>query len=564
MLKKKISIIIMCLMIVWLGAIPVLAEETDPDKIIIKDGVSVEYLDLSGYTLTQAKAVIDEYIDEVKQVKAVFKIGSREVSTTLGELGLGLVNTNLLDQTQGRFDSGSLLSQYKAKEDFSNSSIHLDIIVAVDEDLLIQYMIDNMKLLEGNSKNASLERVNGQMIVTPSKNGVLIDYEETFITAMRVIKEEAELGNAQLAIDVVCEETTPYVTTEILSGIGDLLGESMSTYDAGNKERSTNVDLAASRFNGTIILPGEVCSALAIMGPMDANGGYKNAPTYNQGEIVDDIGGGVCQVSSTLYNAVLASEFEVTVRRPHSMMVSYVKPSMDAMVYWKSDYDFAFINNTSKAIYIESWTEKNGNKGTLRFKIYGFDERPANRKVVYEVDIKQKAYPNPPYEYTVDDKLDEWDPLAGPGENDVKKLFVIEAPHASVIAHLIKKVYVDGVLITEEHPPFYYSKYKPLGGTVRYSPSITIKKITNEGDIIVEGNDEYFGVEKSTEQTSEAPTKKPEVDPTKPAPPTSTTETQMVPTKEPEIPSTAPPVIETPPTPTGIPEGDAETDSLGG
>ena len=115
------------------------------------------------------------------------------------------------------------------------------------------------------------------------------------------------------------------------------------------------------------------------MRPYTAENGYAEAGSYENGKVVQSMGGGICQVSSTLYNAVLLSELEVTQRQPHSMLVSYVEPSMDAAI--AGDYkDLKFKNNLEDPIYIEGYVSG----GNISFIIYGNDTRSENRTIKYK------------------------------------------------------------------------------------------------------------------------------------------------------------------------------------
>lgn len=108
------------------------------------------------------------------------------------------------------------------------------------------------------------------------------------------------------------------------------------------------------------------------------------------GKVVDSLGGGICQVSTTLYNAVLKAELEVTERHNHSMIVGYVDPSADAAIAESAGKDFKFVNNTEYPIYIEGYTKDKN----VTFNIYGKETRAENRKVRYESEVLEVI--NPP------------------------------------------------------------------------------------------------------------------------------------------------------------------------
>ena len=111
-----------------------------------------------------------------------------------------------------------------------------------------------------------------------------------------------------------------------------------------------------SLINGTTLYPGEEFSTYKTVSPFSVANGYYMAGSYVSGKVVDSLGGGICQVSTTLYNAVLLAELEVTERYNHSMIVGYVDPSADAAIAESSGKDFKFVNNTDAPIYIEGYT----------------------------------------------------------------------------------------------------------------------------------------------------------------------------------------------------------------
>ena len=165
--------------------------------------------------------------------------------------------------------------------------------------------------------------------------------------------------------------TQPKVTKEDLGGqlFKDLLGEG-TTRVSGSANRKYNVKLSAEACNEKILLPGEEFSYNNTTGSRTAAKGYKNAPIYQQGQSVDDIGGGICQTSSTIYYAVLHTNLEVVERHCHQFNTGYVDPGMDATVFFGS-LDFRFRNSTDYPLKIvTSSYDSNGNR-YLNVKIYG-------------------------------------------------------------------------------------------------------------------------------------------------------------------------------------------------
>ena len=142
--------------------------------------------------------------------------------------------------------------------------------------------------------------------------------------------------------------------------------------------------------NGTVLYPGEEFSAYNTNKPFTEENGYYLAGSYLNGQVVESLGGGICQVSSTLYNAVLRAELQVVERNSHSMVVNYVDKSADVAIAESSGKDFRFVNNTDYPIYIEGYTE---NK-KITFNIYGVETRDPSRKVEFESEILTETVPD--------------------------------------------------------------------------------------------------------------------------------------------------------------------------
>lgn len=164
--------------------------------------------------------------------------------------------------------------------------------------------------------------------------------------------------------------TMPEVTTE--SVLGELFRDKLSTYttyfNVNETERTENVRLAAEFIDDVILMPGQEFSYNNIVGERSTERGFKTAKVYQQGQVVDGLGGGICQVSSTLYNAVVMADLEVLERKNHSLSVSYVKLGRDATVVYGS-IDFRFKNSRQYPVKISSKISG----GTLTIDIYGYN-----------------------------------------------------------------------------------------------------------------------------------------------------------------------------------------------
>lgn len=241
------------------------------------------------------------------------------------------------------------------------------------------------------AKDASLDLESMQ--ITDHAVGVDFDVE-----ALKTAYRNAKSGET---FSVPLTLTQPKVTREDLGGqlFKDLLGEG-TTQVSGSANRKHNVKLAAEACNEKILLPGEEFSYNNTTGSRTADKGYKAAPIYQQGQSVDDIGGGICQTSSTIYFAVLHTNLEVVERHCHQFNTGYVRQGMDATVFYGS-LDFRFRNSTDYPVKIVTNSYDSNGKRYLNVKIYG-----TNPEGIYaepKSDVFDKVTPTTVY--TPDDSV---------------------------------------------------------------------------------------------------------------------------------------------------------------
>lgn len=216
------------------------------------------------------------------------------------------------------------------------------------------------------------------------------------LTDTEIEQKVADL-NAGFEVIVTVESVQPEVTTDTINGelFGAELSNYSSSYATSTANRAYNVARAASSINGTILLPGEVFSYNASIGNPSLANGYKMATVFSNGKQTEGVGGGVCQVSSTLYSAVLYADLEVVERRSHSLTVAYVPKGQDATVVYGGQ-DFKFKNNTDAPIKIDA----TASHGVCRVRILGAAPE-VDKKVEIVNSINSKISP------TVTETLDE-------------------------------------------------------------------------------------------------------------------------------------------------------------
>lgn len=230
-------------------------------------------------------------------------------------------------------------------------------------------------------------------VVHPEVNGV--DFKISVEEAEELLKEDKEEYTIPLKI------TKPKKTINNLGeeAFPDLLATFSTRFDGSNYNRNTNIKLAAKKVNGTVILPGEKFSFNTIVGSRTIEAGFKEGTAYIGRKVVPDVGGGVCQVSSTIYNTALLANMQIVERSNHMFTTGYVAASRDATVYYGS-LDFVFKNSRKYPIKMVA----SANGGVCKVSIYGIKEEKE-----YEVIIQSKitSYINPTTIYKEDPTLEE-------------------------------------------------------------------------------------------------------------------------------------------------------------
>ena len=228
-----------------------------------------------------------------------------------------------------------------------------------------------------------------------------------------------KLTPAKKTINDIGTEAFPYKISEF-----------PTRYDATNTNRSQNLSLATGKINGTVLMPGETFSFNQVVGKRTIDAGYKDAKIYENGKVVDGLAGGICQVSSTLYNAVLLANLEIVERTNHSFTTSYVKAGRDATVVYGVK-DFQFKNNRNYPIKIEGSV----GSGILTFKIHGIKE-----ETEYEVKIVPNTTGTIPYTtQTITDASLQ------PGETVVE-----QSGHAGCKVTTYKQLWLNGTMVSNE------------------------------------------------------------------------------------------------------------------
>ncbi|MEA1961181.1 MAG: VanW family protein [Bacillota bacterium] len=210
------------------------------------------------------------------------------------------------------------------------------------------------------AQEARVEFTEAGIVIKEEKNGKQIDIKGTRDKLIRALQ-----SNNRRPQKIVWKSIVPPVTSSDLEGIDGVL-VAVSTELTSDENRSSNIERAAQLLDGRVLMPGETFSFNEQLGERTLEKGYKPAPIIMNNAVYYDIGGGICQLASTLYNASLLAGLEIVERKPHSMPVKYVPPGKDATVYY-GQIDLKIRNNRVTPLVINSTIEER----SLVIKIWG-------------------------------------------------------------------------------------------------------------------------------------------------------------------------------------------------
>lgn len=345
----------------------------------ILKGVSIDKLDVSGMTREEALAALESYEKNLGGQSIKLGIGDNVIEAKLSDLGVTFDNEDLVDEAIGVGHAGNIVKRYKDQKDLQHSGKTFPLSWQTNEDTVRTYVEDNCTKYDKKAQNASLTRENGAFNFVAGTEGLELNVDSAVRTISDYLENSWTSDNTEV-LNLETQVTEPEGSAEELANIKDLLGSFTTSFSTSGSNRCKNVSSGASHINGTVLYPGEEFSAYETVAPFTEANGYAMAGSYLNGEVVDSMGGGICQVSTTLYNAVLRAELNVTERSPHSMTVHYVDLSEDAAIAGTYK-DFKFVNSTEYPIYIEGYTTSDKK---ITFNIYGKETRDKNRTISFE------------------------------------------------------------------------------------------------------------------------------------------------------------------------------------
>ncbi|TDT51337.1 VanW family protein [Fonticella tunisiensis] len=338
------------------------------DKLI-PEGVSINKEGVGLLSKAYAKEMLEKkYNEPLKDKKIVLKYENNVFSKSYKDFSL---NYNIEEAVEQAFSHGkdgeNIIERTLDRIISKNNDYNIELSLSYDSRTIDEFLSSISKKINREPVNAKLLFKGDRFEVTKEVVGRRVEDDKL----KKLIKDA--LMSREESIDIPVTTIEPKLKSEVLSKVNQKIA-SFTTYLSNNPNRTTNIKIAASHVNGTLLLPGEVFSADKAIGPRTAARGYKEAPVFNNGKVDTDLAGGICQVSTTIYNVALLANLKIVERHPHSLSVSYVPLGRDAAISGGGP-DLKFKNTTNYPIYIQ--TIVNDRQITVNF--YGFNEHPERR-----------------------------------------------------------------------------------------------------------------------------------------------------------------------------------------
>lgn len=365
-----------------LGMSSLVFAETEADEKI-KRGVKIGGEDVGRMTAREAKGKIRDVVKDKNQIKVTIHVGDKSCETTLYDLGYDWANEKIVNEAVAFGKSGSLLKRYVDRNILANEGKNYDIQMKLNEKRLKKRLDEAVEPAETPMQNAKLKATGHGFKIIKESDGLEVNIDKATREFSDFVNKKWD-KKSDIEFTAQTEVTKPKYTEKDCEKVSDEPMGEFGTSLTGLEEepRNKNIKNGVKKLNGHTIYPGEEFSCNAELVPWTKENGWKPAGTYVGDKVEDSLGGGICQVSTTLYNALLRAEIEVTERSPHSMSVGYVDFGADAAL--AGDYqDLKFRNNTDAPIYVQGIY----NGDSIKFCIYGHDTRPKYRRVEYQSEL---------------------------------------------------------------------------------------------------------------------------------------------------------------------------------
>ncbi|MHB9134590.1 MAG: VanW family protein [Armatimonadota bacterium] len=354
--RGKVGVVLLVTLGILLGVLFGAGAAVLPHDDRVAQGVSLLGENLDGMTKEDARSTITRAVARTTERQITLNAGGQTRPAQMADLGVQPNIDAMTNQAYGVGRDGALIVRIEQALQARWTRMSLSAQFVWDEGRAERFFTDFGNSINELPKDATAkwDDAAGKVVIVPERVGAKLDVP----ASVKLVRDDVlpalqrgESTPAELALPY--REKAPRLTAKMLESIDTVLGAFTTAYGTSSGNRASNVEIAADAINGTLLAPGDVFSFNKVVGPRESENGFKIAPVIVDGQLQPGMGGGVCQVSTTLYNAVLLAGLEIVSRSHHSLPSHYVSAGRDATVVYGA-IDFRFKNSTDNPILIET------------------------------------------------------------------------------------------------------------------------------------------------------------------------------------------------------------------
>lgn len=373
MIKKITALFLILLLCISI----VLIIDDHKHNSVIPEGIYIGFLHIGGLTWEQAEDRLREFSEKILQSNITLTYEDHNWSIAVSEL-LEIDTNESLEKiaayTQGR---NNIIKRYILRQQLKKNPLTVSPVINFKEDILHKTFENINETIFVEPQDAFFKVEGDTVLIVDDIAGQVLDenkLKEKIISSLW-------LCDGELTLEVPIKKYKANITKDELKAleIKVKVAEYSTKFNKSQKGRTENIKLAAEKINGYILSPGDTFSFNKVVGERTREKGYQEAPVFIGNQTVSDIGGGVCQVSSTLYNLALLTNLEIIERTNHSLPVSYVPLGRDATVNYDT-IDLKFKNNTEENLLLISEVVED----TLTVKFFGKEKLPFSIDLISE------------------------------------------------------------------------------------------------------------------------------------------------------------------------------------
>ena len=426
------------------------------------EGITVNSIDIGGMTMDEARTALsaaEANVAALREIQLVYD--NKLYPLDISDMPITLNIDSVLKEAYPLGKTGDLAAMKAEVEDVKTNGRAFTLTVSYDLTTLntkVAAIAAQIDIPAQEAKVTGIDETTHALAIQSEVVGHVVD-QNALITAIT----DSLMKGSGSPITIPIIDTQPTVTAATLQGSFVLRASATTDFSSSTSARKYNVKKGAGLINGTVIAPGEVFSTNDTLGTRTTGNGWKTANAYESGAVVPQAGGGVCQLSTTLYNASVKADLEVVYRRNHSMPVHYIKEGLDATINSVGNIiDFQFKNNTTSDIIVIGYTV--GNK--LTFEIWGipFATTEYDEIKLTSALVSTNEAAGEPIEMEVPVGTEKADgSLMVAGET-----YVAVTPRKGYVYQSYKNYYLAGTLVKKEK--LAVSTYKAFQGEIWICP----------------------------------------------------------------------------------------------